>query len=392
MDKIQPEERKLGAYFVRIPKPSYLRTERDVCLPPWMILIEWVGALSLVLFGWFYLWHIFADASVSSLDGLGVFLLAVCQASVWECLFAATSFLPWGWHYRWAFFCSLGSLGLAGGLIYLLAALPDANIFPVWMGLPVFLAAAGGAFTGSLWATHRREGLWEDNSTPSEDVQFEVLALHQCWFDRPAAIPWAKRLFDILLAVVGLALSSPIWLTVAFLIWFDDPGPLLFVKNSVGRGGRNFRQFKFRTMVHGAEEGTGPVLSQQGDPRVLRVGRLLRKSAQDELPQLLNILRGEMSFVGPRPQRTVLVRDYLEHIPAYAERHRVQPGLAGLAQVAGSYYITPLQKLRFDRIYIQHSGLGFDLKLIILAFLLAFWFRWQKGWRGRLPRQLLHGG
>jgi hypothetical protein len=99
-----------------------------------------------------------------------------------------------------------------------------------------------------------------------------------------------------------------------------------------------------------------------------------------------------MSFVGPRPQRTVLVREYLDTIPEYAVRHRVLPGLAGLAQVAGDYYLTPRQKLRFDRLYIRYIGLGFDLKLILLAFLITFWFRWQKGWNGRLPRRLIRVG
>jgi lipopolysaccharide/colanic/teichoic acid biosynthesis glycosyltransferase len=167
---------------------------------------------------------------------------------------------------------------------------------------------------------------------------------------------------------------------------------LLFVKNSVGKGGENFHQYKFRTMVRGAESNTGPILASEIDERVLIIGGLLRKTALDELPQLLNILGGEMSFVGPRPQRTVLVCGYLERMPEYAERHRVLPGLAGLAQVAGDYYLTPRQKLRYDRIYIRYASLGFDLKLIFLAFLLTFWYRWQKGWNGRIPRKFIRWG
>jgi lipopolysaccharide/colanic/teichoic acid biosynthesis glycosyltransferase len=154
----------------------------------------------------------------------------------------------------------------------------------------------------------------------------------------------------------------------------------------------NFFQFKLRTMVREAEQETGPVLAQEGDERILRVGSLLRKTAMDELPQLINILRGEMSFVGPRPQRTVLVYSYLQSMPEYAERHRVRPGLAGLAQVAGDYYLTPRQKLRFDRLYIRHISLGFDLKLLLCAFLIAFWYRWQKDWDGRVPRGLIRFG
>lgn len=145
-------------------------------------------------------------------------------------------------------------------------------------------------------------------------------------------------------------------------------------------------------MVRGAEDSTGPVLASERDDRVLGMGYLLRKTALDELPQLLNILKGEMSFVGPRPQRTVLVQSYLRELPEYAQRHRVLPGLAGLAQVAGDYYLSPRQKLRFDRLYIKYTSLGFDLKLIFLAFMITFWYRWHKDWDGRLPRKLLRMG
>jgi len=229
--------------------------------------------------------------------------------------------------------------------------------------------------------------LWEDNSPPSEQIQKEVYQRHLEVIGRPGREPFLKRAFDVSLALVGIVLSAPVWLASAFLIWIEDPGPILFVKNSVGKGGVNFHQFKLRTMVRGAETGTGPVLAREEDERVLLVGRVLRKTALDELPQLINILRGEMSFVGPRPQRTVLVHGYLQEMPEYAERHRVLPGLAGLAQVAGDYYLTPRQKLRFDRLYIRHRSLGFDLKLIFMAFAIAFWFRWKKDWKGRLPRR-----
>ncbi len=162
------------------------------------------------------------------------------------------------------------------------------------------------------------------------------------------------------------------------------------MQNSVGRGGVNFRQLKFRTMQPGAENETGPVLAQQDDPRVLWVGKFYRKTALDEIPQLLNILTGEMSFVGPRPQRTVLVHRYLQELPQYALRHAFPPGLAGLAQVAGDYYLTPLQKLRFDRLYIAHAAPWFDLRLLFAACLITFVFRWKPDWNGRLPRWVLH--
>jgi lipopolysaccharide/colanic/teichoic acid biosynthesis glycosyltransferase len=223
-------------------------------------------------------------------------------------------------------------------------------------------------------------------------VRGEVHQWHLETIGLPDKTPFGKRAFDVGLASFGLLIAFPIWLISAFLVWIEDPGPLLFVKNSVGRGGLNFHQYKFRTMVSGAETHTGPTLASESDERVLVVGRVLRKTALDELPQLVNILLGEMSFVGPRPQRTVLVHDYLQRMSEYAERHRIAPGLAGLAQVAGDYYLTPRQKLRFDRLYIRHASLGFDLKLILLAFTIAFWYRWQKDWNGRLPRRLMRWG
>lgn len=279
------------------------------------------------------------------------------------------------WRYRFAF---LGSMGV---------------FFVFWLGYGVMVpqvvrpgwlfAAVAGAFLGGLLATSFNERLWENNSPPSEGVLQDVYLQHLEAIGAPDTTPWLKRGFDIILSTIGLLLTMPVWSLSVFLIWLEDPGPLLFVKNSVGKGGMNFHQYKLRTMVHGAEEATGPILASEEDERVLKIGILLRKTALDELPQLLNILRGEMSFVGPRPQRTVLVQGYLREIPHYAQRHRVLPGLSGLAQVAGDYYLTPRQKLRFDRLYIEHTSLGFDLKLIFLAFLITFWYRWQGDWEDR---------
>jgi lipopolysaccharide/colanic/teichoic acid biosynthesis glycosyltransferase len=260
------------------------------------------------------------------------------------------------------------------------------------LSLALLMVELLAAFVGGLIATAFKKPLWENNSPPSEAVQQEVYQRHLAAIGKGDRAPVAKRAFDVLLASTGLVMSAPIWMMGTVWIWLEDPGPVLFVKNSVGKGGKNFLQFKFRSMVQGAEENTGPVLAAESDERVLLAGKFLRKTALDELPQLVNILRGEMSFVGPRPQRTVLVHTYLEAMPEYAERHRVLPGLAGLAQVAGDYYLTPRQKLRFDRLYIRHTGLGFDIKLLALSFLIAFWYRWQPGWKGRLPRRLLRLG
>lgn len=311
---------------------------------------------------------------------------AILSLLLERCL-AHTS-LARGWRYRLAFLASAGLSLAYWGAGWLVGATHPAHI----QGGADLLATFSGAFAGGLLATSLREGLWENNSPPPAYIQDEVHRLHLQLIGKPGPIPWSKRCFDFTLALFGLLLSLPVWMLIILLVWLEDPGPLLFIKNSVAKGGANFHQFKFRTMIHQAENATGPVLSQENDQRVLALGRILRKSALDELPQLINILRGEMSFVGPRPQRTVLVHGYLQRMPEYAERHRVLPGLAGLAQVAGDYYLTPRQKLRFDRLYIRYISLGFDLKLLLAAFLLTFWFRWSKGWNGRLPRLLLRFG
>jgi lipopolysaccharide/colanic/teichoic acid biosynthesis glycosyltransferase len=352
----------------------------------WQTLLY--AGLAILLGG--YLWgYLRQGASQTSAMAVGLLLFHFILVFMFDRLLVMTA-LPADWRYRSAF---IGSLGV--GLVWLAqlqTVRSPASSLQSGEVLLILGSALAGVFLGGLIASGNQDGFWENNSPPADWIQVEVFNRHRSVIGIPRPEQPAKRVFDAVLALSGLILSSPIWLLSCLLIWLEDPGPVLFVKNSVGKGGYNFRQFKFRTMVLGAEEHTGPVLSELGDRRILRVGRLLRKTALDELPQLINILLGEMSFVGPRPQRTVLVLGYLESMPEYAERHRVLPGLAGLAQVAGDYYLTPRQKLRFDRLYIAYSSLGFDLKLLLLAFLITFWFRWQKDWEGRLPRRFLRYG
>lgn len=253
------------------------------------------------------------------------------------------------------------------------------------------VGVAAAACLGSALASWKHLGLTEDNYPPAPAARAAVEQAHQSHGGAAPRRSAPKRGFDVVLAMAALVLTSPLWLALMALIWLEEPGPVFFVKNSVGRGGRTFRQWKLRTMVHGAEDSSGPVLASEDDARALAVGRWLRKTALDELPQLVNILIGDMSFVGPRPQRTVLVLEYLESMPEYADRHQVRPGLAGLAQVAGDYYLTPRQKLRFDRLYVQHADLLFDLWLVTLACLVVFWWRWQPGWRGYLSAAQIRG-
>ena len=284
------------------------------------------------------------------------------------------------WAYRLGF-------GLSFGLGLVLAATLAAGSMAI---LARLLAAFLGAFAGSLEATRRDLALWEDNYPPPAEVADRVRRRHEARLGSLPGRSFGKRAFDLALGMAASLVALPLVTAIALAVWLEDPGPLFFVKNSVGRGGRSFRQWKIRTMVRSAEAETGPVLASETDERVLWTGRWLRKTALDELPQLLNILQGSMSFVGPRPQRTILVDTYLDRIPEYADRHAVAPGIAGLAQVAGDYYLTPRQKLRYDRLYVGHSGLAFDLKLVAIAFAMVFWLRWRPGWTGRLPRSWLH--
>lgn len=297
------------------------------------------------------------------------------------------------WRYRFAFLIAASTILFSLFISKIFLNQLEVNVFENFTLLLILIVISiFSAFAGGLAATAVECGLWENNSPPSKQIESSVLNTHIKIIGVPGPEPLANRVFDYILAISAVVLTFPIWAFISLIIWLERPGPILFIKNSVTKGGRNFHQYKFRTMTPGAEMDTGPVLSQEGDNRVLNFGRILRKTALDELPQLVNILSGEMSFVGPRPQRTVLVEGYLQVLPEYANRHKVLPGLSGLAQVAGDYYLTPRQKLRFDLLYIRYRSLGFDIKLLFLAFMIAFFYRWQKDWDGRLPRRLLRFG
>ncbi len=200
-----------------------------------------------------------------------------------------------------------------------------------------------------------------------------------------------KRAFDCTLAGVGLIASAPLWMLIALAIKLEDRGPVLFRQERVGLGGRVFDALKFRSMVPDAEARTGPVQATRNDPRVTRVGRVMRATAMDELPQLWNIFAGDMSFVGPRPLRPgeVEVRGDgqlvpLDQIPGYASRHRVRPGLTGLTQVYASRDITRTSKFRLDQVYLRRASFWLDLKLILLSFWITGTGAWDKRNR-RLP-------
>lgn len=174
-----------------------------------------------------------------------------------------------------------------------------------------------------------------------------------------------KRSADIGIALLGLVVTAPVLVICAVLVGVTTPGPVFYTQLRVGRDKRVFPVRKFRTMVNQAEQETGPVLATDDDPRITPVGRILRAARLDELPQLFNVLKGEMSIVGPRPERPVFVEQYNRIYPDYHYRHLVKPGITGLAQVAGKYTTSWEDKLRFDLYYIRNYSFWLDLKIII---------------------------
>jgi len=182
-----------------------------------------------------------------------------------------------------------------------------------------------------------------------------------------AAYLAAKRVFDIGFSLVMLVVSSPLMLAAAIAIKLTSEGPALFVQERVGRGGRVFRIYKLRTMVADAEQRTGPVLADPYDARMTTVGRWLRATRLDELPQFVNVIKGDMSVVGPRPERPEFVGQFLKEVPGYAKRHEVRPGITGLAQVYGGYLTTVYSKLRYDWLYLYRCSFWYDLRIIGLT-------------------------
>ena len=201
-----------------------------------------------------------------------------------------------------------------------------------------------------------------------------------------------KRAFDIAVSAAGMLVFAPVAALIALGIKLEDGGPVLFTQERVGRHCRVFVAYKFRSMVVDAERLTGAVQAKVNDPRVTKIGRLLRATAFDELPQLWNIFRGEMSVVGPRPLRPgeadttadgVMLP--LSAIAGYETRHRVRPGLTGIAQVYAPRDLPRTGKFRYDLLYQRKAGLCLDLRLIVQSFWITARGRWEdrnrKRWR-----------
>ena len=196
---------------------------------------------------------------------------------------------------------------------------------------------------------------------------------------------WWKRPFDLAILTAAHIALSPIWIAlwtvIPLAIWLHDRGPVFYTQTRLGKGGRVFRVYKFRSMIPDAEQHTGAVWAGEDDPRITPVGRILRSRALDELPQVINMWKGDMSLVGPRAERPELAERFERDHPGFADRLAVRPGLTGLAQVRGRYSTNPRDKLRYDNLYIGRMSPALDVKLLFASVWITVVARWQGGER-----------
>ncbi|MGA3091045.1 MAG: TIGR03013 family XrtA/PEP-CTERM system glycosyltransferase [Terriglobales bacterium] len=203
--------------------------------------------------------------------------------------------------------------------------------------------------------------------------KIEVENLYPSWlvfshgFRRSSSFIFVRRLVSIVISLIALILVAPLLPFVVLAIRLDSPGPVLYTQDRVGKGGRVFKVMKFRTMRQDAEAANGPQWAGNNDPRVTRVGKILRSSRLDEIPQLWCVLKGDMAFVGPRPERPEFIEFLSKQIPYYGVRHMVRPGITGWAQVRYKYGSTiedAREKLQYDLYYIKNASIGFDLLIM----------------------------
>lgn len=181
-----------------------------------------------------------------------------------------------------------------------------------------------------------------------------------------------KRLFDILLSIVGLVLFSPLFLIIYIAVKLSSDGPVIFSQERIGKGGKPFNIYKFRTMVVNDEQDNTPILAEPDDKRLTKTGKFLRSHHLDELPQLWNVLKGDMSFIGPRPERKYFIDQIMERDPRYVELYQIRPGVTSYATLYNGYTDTldkMLRRLELDLYYLEHRSWWFDLNIISKTFL-----------------------
>jgi sugar transferase (PEP-CTERM system associated) len=207
-----------------------------------------------------------------------------------------------------------------------------------------------------------------------EACQIRVDSLQPSWlvfgsgFDQSVSRIFVKRTFDLVASIILSIITLPLMLLTALLIYIEDRGPIFYQQERVGKGGRLYKVLKFRSMRNNAEQGGRPQWAAQNDPRTTTVGAIIRKLRIDEIPQVLNVLKGEMSFVGPRPERPYFVKQLSETVPFYDIRHTIKPGITGMAQVRYQYGASvedSVQKLQYDLYYVKNNSLFLDLLILI---------------------------
>lgn len=205
----------------------------------------------------------------------------------------------------------------------------------------------------------RQMYLWQIDDLPTQRISRMLLTLEQRVL---------KRSLDLAVALTAIIILLPLMIITAIAVKLDSPGSALYAQVRVGRNGKLFKVHKFRSMRQDAEAKSGPVLASENDPRITRLGRFIRATRLDELPQLFDVLVGNMSIVGPRPERPFFVEQFIAEKPEYAYRHNVKPGITGLAQISGKYNTTAYDKLVYDLIYIQNFSVINDLTLMLQTF------------------------
>jgi exopolysaccharide biosynthesis polyprenyl glycosylphosphotransferase len=189
-------------------------------------------------------------------------------------------------------------------------------------------------------------------------------------FRRSRAFIAVRRVVSVIISLIGLTLSLPLLPLIMLAIRLDSAGPIFYTQTRVGKNGRLFKVVKFRTMRQDAEAANGPQWADNNDPRVTRVGKILRTSRLDEIPQMWCVLKGDMAFVGPRPERPEFIERLIEEIPYYGVRHMVRPGITGWAQIKYKYGSTvedSREKLQYDLFYIKNHSIGLDLLIMFLT-------------------------
>ena len=178
-----------------------------------------------------------------------------------------------------------------------------------------------------------------------------------------------KRIFDVIISIIVIIITSPIMILIAIAIKIDSKGPVIYKQKRITKDGKEFTMYKFRTMINNAEKETGPILAKKKDERITKVGKILRRTRLDELTQFFNVIKGDMSIVGPRPERKELIEKIIKELPEYRIREQVKAGITCIAHIEGDYYTEPKVRLEYDKMYMKDWSIKKDIKIIFKTIL-----------------------